>query len=155
VSLPESGALRTAGGRPFRAGLLVAPKELELVARPLAQAPRSTDLAGLTLWRVDGPVRVSTWTSGLQPNGDLTGEVAMTVYACGRGRLDLILLGKQGLPVEIRADGILYRRITVPPGRVWTGSIPAPPDADGKRRCVFTVTSPGLVGSTRFAFVRG
>jgi hypothetical protein len=80
--------------------------------------------------------------------------VAMTVFACGRGRLDLILLGKQGLPVEIRADGILYKRVTVQPGQVWQGSVATPPDADGKRRCVYTITSPGLVGSTLFTFVR-
>jgi hypothetical protein len=155
VRLPASGILRTSSGRPLRAGLVVSPKELELVGEAVAAAPRSTDLAGLTLWRLSGAARVSSWTSGLQPNGDFAGEVGMTVYACGPGRLELILLGKQGLPVEIHADGILYARVTVAPGDVWEGSVPAPPDADGRRRCFFTVTSRGLVGSTRLAFVRG
>jgi hypothetical protein len=154
VRLPSDGIFRTPGDKELSDRLIVAPTGMDLAGDPLAKAPRSTDLAGLTLWRADAPIRVSSWTTGLQPNGDILGEVAMTVFACGRGRLDLILLGKQGLPVEIRADGILYKRVTVQPGQVWQGSVATPPDADGKRRCVYTITSPGLVGSTLFTFVR-
>jgi hypothetical protein len=90
----------------------------------------------------------------VQPNGDILGQALITVYACGPGRLELTLLGKEGRPVEIRADGILYRRVTVRPGAVWNGSVSSPPDADGRRLCSFTIDSPGLVGSTRLAFVR-
>lgn len=155
VDLPPSGLLRTSGGGGLTAKLLVSPTEIELRGERLAQAPRSTTLTGLTLWRVEPPARVSSWKAGVQPNGDILGEALVTVYACGPGRLELILLGKQGIPVEISADGILNARVTVAPGDVWTGSIPAPPDADGRRLCSFTIKSPGLVGSTRLEFVRG
>ena len=37
---------------------------------------------------------------------------------------------------------------------VWNGSIPSPPDADGRSLCIFELVSPGLVGSTRLEFVR-
>jgi hypothetical protein len=154
VHLRPSGILETDGGGALAGRLLVAPADLELIGARVAQAPRSTDLTGLTLWRVGGPVRVSSWAAGRQPNGDILGEATLSVYGCGPGRLELTLIGKQGLPVELRADGILQRRVTVRPGAVWNGGIDAPPDADGSRRCVFTVTSPGLVGSTRFSFVR-
>lgn len=154
VELPPSGLLRTADGGGLQGGLVVSPTEIELIGEPVAQAPRSTDLTGLTLWRAAQPVRVSSWKSGVQPNGDILGQALITVYACGPGRLELTLLGKEGRPVEIRADGILYRRVTVRPGAVWNGSISSPPDADGRRLCSFTIDSPGLVGSTRLAFVR-
>ena len=154
VELPPSGLLRTAAGTGLDGTLLVSPTEIELIGERVAQAPRSTDLTGLTLWRVEPPARVNSWKSGVQPNGDIVGEALVTVYACGPGHLEVTLLGKQGLPVEIRADGILNTRVTVRPGAAWTGSVPTPPDADGRRVCTFALNSPGLVGATRLEFVR-
>ena len=154
VGLPPSGLLRTADGTGLDAELMVSPTEIVLRGEAVAQAPRSTDLTGLTLWRVERPARVSYWKTGVQPNGDILGQAVITVYACGPGRLDITLLGKAGRPVEMRADGIPYDRVTVPPDASWTGSIPAPPDADGRRLCSFTLDSPGLVGSTQLEFVR-
>ncbi len=154
VALPPSGLLRTAAGNGLDGPLLVSPTEMELIGEPVAQAPRSTDLTGLTLWRVEPPARVNSWKSGVHPNGDILGEALVTVYACGPGHLEVTLLGKEGRPVEIRADGILQTRVTVPPNGSWTGSVPTPPDADGRRVCVFALNSPGLVGATRLEFVR-
>jgi hypothetical protein len=37
---------------------------------------------------------------------------------------------------------------------VWNGSVPSPPEADGRSICVFELVSPGLVGTTRLEFVR-
>ena len=54
------------------------------------------------------------------------------VYACGPGRLELTLIGKDGTPVEIAIEGAPTRRIEVPAGSVWTGSVPAPSYADGQ-----------------------
>ena len=76
------------------------------------------------------------------------------MYACGRGRLELTLLGKQGTPIELRVNGITWARPRVAPDTVWNGSIPSPPDADGRSLCIFELVSPGLVGSTRLEFVR-
>jgi hypothetical protein len=42
----------------------------------------------------------------------------------------------------------------VAPGAVWYGSVPSPPDANGRSLCLFELVSPGLVGSTRLEFVR-
>ena len=93
--------------------------------------------------------------TGLRPNGDIQEPVRINVYACGRGRLELTLIGKQGTPVEIDVDGVRRLRITLAAGSVWTGSVPAPKDANGNTRCVYEIQSPGLVGSTRIEFVRG
>ena len=144
--------------RPTRAGrdaeLVAAPAELAVAGERIAEAPRSTDLTGLALWRADLPLRLDSWRTGVQPNGDITGAAKLTVYRCGRGRLELTLLGKQGTPVEIRADGLTVARPEIAPGAAWTDAIPAPANADGRAPCVFEVVSPGLLGSTRFAFVR-
>ena len=112
------------------------------------------DQAGLRLWRTPGKPRVSTWTTGLKPNGDIVQPVRMFVYACGPGSLELTLLGKQGTPVKIDVNGVTTMRVTPAAGTVWTGSVPAPASADGTTRCTFDLRSTGLVGSTRIEFVR-
>ena len=115
---------------------------------------RATEQEGLRLWRTPGPPQLSTTTIGLRPNGDIQEPVHILVYACGPGRLELTLFGKQGTPVEIDVDGAPKLRIELPAGSVWNGSVPAPPYADGQTRCVYDLVSKGLVGSTRIEFVR-
>ena len=134
--------------------LVAAPTNFELAGERIAEAPRSTDSPGIALWRLEPAVRLLTSRSGVQPNGDIIGTAQITVYACGPGRLELTLLGKQGTPIELRANGITCARPEVAPDTVWNGSVPAPPDADGRSLCVFELVSPGLVGSTRLEFVR-
>jgi hypothetical protein len=153
VELGNDGLVRRVEGGGFQPKLVAAPSELELAGERLAQAPRSTDLTGLTLWRAEQPLRVRTWRTGLQPNGDIVGAARITVYGCRRGRLELTLLGKQGTPVELRSSGLTMARPAIEPNTVWTGSVPTPPDADGSSLCRFEVVSPGLLGSTRLEFV--
>lgn len=148
VSPRFDGLLLDTGGNRLDTGLVAASSDLELAGERIAQAPRSTDLPGLSLWRTESPTRVRTWRGGFQPNGDILGEASVTVYGCGPGRLELTLLGKQGEPILLSANGIPRRRFTVRSGEVWMGSIPAPPDADGRAPCLFGITSPGLMGST-------
>ena len=154
VELGPDGLLRAVDGRAFQPGLVAAPTDFDLAGERIAQAPRSTDLAGLTLWRIDQPLRLLTSRTGVQPNGDVLGKAQITVYSCGRGRLELTLLGKQGTPIELRVNGITWARPQIASGAVWNGSVPSPPDADGQSLCVFELVSPGLVGSTRLEFVR-
>jgi hypothetical protein len=153
VELEPDGLLRTASGRPFQPTLVAAPTEFELAGERIAQTPRSTDLTGVTLWRPARPLRLLMSRSGFKPNGDVVGKAQITVYACGPGRLELTLLGKQGTPIELRVNGLTWERPSIPSGTVWNGSLPAPPEADGRSLCVFEVVSPGLVGSTTIEFV--
>jgi hypothetical protein len=143
------------GGDRLDADLVALSSDFELAGERLAQAPRSTDLPGISLWRVERPVRVRTLRDGFQPNGDILGEAFVTVYGCGSGRLELTLLGKQGEPTLLSANGIPRRRLSVPGGEVWTGSIASPPDADGRSPCVFGISSPGLLGSTIIEWIPG
>jgi hypothetical protein len=152
VSVAADGRLRASGR--LDGELVAAPAELALAGERLAVAPRSAELAGLALWRPERPLRIEVWRAGFHPNGDIAGIARVSVYRCGPGRLELTLLGKQGTPVELRADGLTVARPEIAPGAVWDGTIPAPADADGRSPCVFEVVSPGLLGSTRLEFVR-
>jgi len=154
VALGRDGAINRVDGRAFQPALVAAPTDFELAGQRIAQAPRSTELAGITLWRIDRPLRFLTSRIGVKPNGDVVGAAQITVYSCGRGRLELTLLGKEGTPIELRVNGITWSRPLVASGTVWNGSVPSPPDANGRSLCLFELVSPGLVGSTRLEFVR-
>jgi hypothetical protein len=95
--------------------------------------------------------------SGFKPNGDVYGRepARVRVFSCGRGSLELTLLGKQGLPTRILVNGKVAAEQAIPPGGVWRPSVPSPASADGSGTCVYTIASDGLIGSTRVEFVRG
>ena len=154
LELRTDGVLGRVGGGSFRPALVAAPANFDLAGERLAVSPRSTDLPGIALWRPEPPLRLLTSRSGVQPNGDILGTAQITVYACGPGRLELTLLGKQGMPIELRANGITMSRPEIAPDTAWNGIVTAPPDADGRSPCVFELVSPGLIGSTRLEFVR-
>jgi hypothetical protein len=101
-------------------------------------------------------VQLSYRLSGFKPNGDVYGreDARVRVFSCGRGRLELTLLGKQGLPTRILVDGRVAAQRSIPPGEVWRPSVPTPGSANGSRTCVYTIASDGLIGSTRVDFVR-
>jgi hypothetical protein len=151
VSPRFDGLLFDTRGRPLSRGLVAASSAMTLVGEELAGYGPAADLPGLTLWRVQPPARLSTWSSGVKPNGDLLGTARVTAFDCASGRLELTLLGKQGLPVRFRVDGKPAGEIAVRPGRVWHGSLAPSP---GVARCEFELESPGLTGSTRIEFVR-
>jgi hypothetical protein len=110
----------------------------------------------MAVWRVEPPLRLSSRIVGLKPNGDLYGaETArIRVFACGPGRLELTLLGKEGRPTRVVLDGEVVAERAIPPGDVWRPSIPAPRSADGSRHCDYLLETDGLIGSTRIEFVR-
>jgi hypothetical protein len=154
VAPSADGALRDDGGEALTAMQVVAPANVRFVGEQLETIAQGEDRPGLTLWRTDPSPRVDTWTVGLRPNGDIVEPVRVSVFACGPGRLELTLLGKQGLPVRLSANGRLVRTVRLPPDTVWRGAVRAPGDADGRGRCVFEIASDGLVGSTRIDYVR-
>jgi hypothetical protein len=107
---------------------------------------------GLVLWQVDPPLRLSTVLTGVQGSGDIYGPARMTAYACTSGSFALTLVAK-GAPVTVVLQSGANRvERTLAAEEVWSPGVPAAP-ADG--RCVLDVTPSGLVGSTRFEFVRG
>jgi len=150
------GVLRTRAGEAVEAPYVVAPAPVLVVGESMASAPASEEQHGLTVWRTEGPIRLSQRVVGLRPNGDLHGgeRAEIRVYACGGGTLELTVLGKQGAPTRVVLDGTVLAERSVPSGHVWHAGIPAPRSADGSGTCVFDLQTDGLVGSTRIVFVR-
>jgi hypothetical protein len=154
VAPSSDGALRDSGGEPLAANQVVAPVTYTMIGDRGTTITQGLDLPGLALWDVPGTAQVSTSIAGLQPNGDILAPVRVSVFSCAPGRLELTLLGKQGLPVRLSVDGRLVETADVPVNTVWHGAVPAPRRADGRGRCVFEIASDGLVGSTRIEYVR-
>jgi hypothetical protein len=93
--------------------------------------------------------------TGIRPNGDLHGgeSARIKVFDCGPGRLDLTLLGKQGLTTRVLVDGQVVAERAIPPDGVWRPSVPGRANADGTGECVFQLQTDGLIGSTRVEWV--
>lgn len=151
VSPQPDGRLQTAEGATLEPEYLAAPAGVTVVGERLAEVPGTEDQPGIAVWRTERPVRLRQRVIGLRPNGDLHGgeSARIRVFACGAGRLELTLLGKQGLPTRVILDETTVAERAIPPGEVWRPSVPSPPSADGTGACVFVVESDGLVGSTR------
>ena len=151
---PESGLVRDAAGRTLSRQIVAAPSTVTLAGDQLAvMPPGSAHSPGLVLWRVSAPLRVTLRVSGLLPNGDFGGRMAVSVPACRRGHLEATLIGKSGDPIDVTVNDIVYDTLSVPAGTTPTVKIPSRPNADGVTACTFVFETPGYVGSTRIAYV--
>jgi hypothetical protein len=156
ATIQPDGTLKTPSGTDLELSAVAAPTGTAIVGGEVASLPASFEQQGMGLWLVEPPLRVSHRIVGLQPNGDLYGEshAWVVVFGCGPGRLELTLLGKQGLPTRIILNGVVAAERAIPPGKVWRVAVPAPAGADGTDRCVYEIDTDGLIGSTRIDFVR-
>jgi uncharacterized membrane protein YidH (DUF202 family) len=156
VTVRRDGALEARSGADLTPQAVAAPTGTSIVGEELAAMPPSFEQAGMALWRVEPPLRMSRRITGLRPNGDLHGGEAarIEVFGCGPGELQLTLLGKEGRPTRIRLGGAVLAEAVIPPEGVWRPAVRAPKDADGSGRCVYVLETDGLIGSTRIDFVR-
>ena len=156
ATVGQDGAFEARSGVDLAPGAIAAPTGTSIIGEELASLPASFEQAGMVLWRVEPPLRMSRRIVGMRPNGDLHGEEAarIEVFGCGPGELQLTLLGKQGLPTRVRSRGTILAERAIPPGAIWRVAVPAPESADGTGRCIYVLETDGLVGSTRIEFVR-
>jgi hypothetical protein len=156
ATVRRDGVLEARSGLDLAPRAVAAPTGTSIVGEEVGSLPASFEQAGMVLWRVEPPLRMSRRITGLKPNGDLYGEEAarIEVFGCEPGELQLTLLGKQGLSTRIRSGGTVLAERAIPPGTVWRVAVPAPENADGTGRCVYVLETDGLVGSTRIDFVR-
>jgi len=157
VAPQADGLLSTRSGEAVSATYVAAPSGTAIVGERGAVLPASFEQPGMALWRANPPLRLSYRVTGLRPNGDIYGgeSAVVRVFGCGPGRLELTLLGKQGVPTRVLVDGEVAAERAIAPGAVWRPSIPAPAGADGSGMCVYRLETDGLIGSTRVDFVRG
>jgi len=118
--------------------------------------------AGLILWRLEPPFRLSTVMSGVRPNSEIRGSARLIVYACGRGSFSITLVGIEPLRAELKQNGKLVRigprgatTVRLEPGEEWSGTVPAKPaGVPGRSTCTFEVFASSLLFTTRFQFDR-
>jgi hypothetical protein len=151
--MPQQAVSPTLDGRlAIHDRYIVASDQFAFVGTPIAHHTRGVDLEGLTLWHLTGPPRLSTITTGVQPNGDIVAPAGITAYGCAGGRLELTLLPKATNVLTVSLDGkpVFRRRIAGLPA--WRGSIPVPRSHRGV--CRFTIRGGLLLGSTVRIFER-
>jgi hypothetical protein len=134
----------------------IVPVNFTLYGRRVASARQiGTDRQGLGLWKLDPPLRLSTITSGLRPNGEIDGVGALRVFGCNLGTFVAKLTAKEPQIVRVVLDGnvVRTRRFSAP--ATWHVRVPIRPTAAGAGRvCEFEVFAGGLLGTARFAFHR-
>jgi hypothetical protein len=153
LGVEPDGELRP-DGETAPARYAVVPASFALRGERIAEAPQfGTDRQGLALWRIEPPLRLSTITSGLFPNGDVDRVAALTAYDCDRGTFDAVLLVKEPQTVRVFLDGKPVRAETFSASETWDLQVPVG-GTGGKRTCKLKIVSNGLLGTTRFEFVR-
>lgn len=133
---------------------VVASDRNELIGTRVAHLTQTgLDVAGLTLWRLQGPPRLSLVKSNIQANGDMLSPATVTAYDCTGGALQLTLLPKATSVVQVTLNGRLVLKKSLKGLPFWQGTIPVPPSAR-PRNCVFTITGETRLGSTVIEFQR-
>ncbi|MGH3133369.1 MAG: hypothetical protein ACRDNY_06445 [Gaiellaceae bacterium] len=148
VRIRTDGALVDERDQEVSAPHVVLPTTITVSGERLASSPLTEIAPGSSLWRVDEPLRLVSRATGFTPVGDFS-RAAVVVYRCGQGALELTLLGKDGLPVEISVNGFPWQTVELAAGAAWTGSVPSLAFESGDFPCLFELESAGLVGSTR------
>ncbi len=152
VSPRFDGRLFAANGTSIDDPYVLASQRATITGTAVRSITRPIDGTTLTLWKVDQPVRLRMLRTGFQSNGDFSGHAQIDVFACGPGRLDVTLLGKDGSRVTLSAPGV--RAQTLAPGPNVGAHVVVPsPTAIGNTHCTFSLDTPGLVGTTVISFV--
>jgi Dolichyl-phosphate-mannose-protein mannosyltransferase len=108
---------------------------------------------GLVLWKLDRPLRLRSQISGLQLNGDISGQAVLVAYGCRTGTFRVTLLIKEPESIDIRVNNRLVRHLEFPSGgRTWHGDLPVVGQLGGA--CSMTINTSGLTGTTQFEFDR-
>jgi hypothetical protein len=136
------------------AGYVVATTPHTFLGTPIAHIEQvGEEVAGLTLWRLAKPARLSTIESGIRTNGDMVEPGRLRVFDCAGGRLEMTLLPKATQVVTVRLDDRVVLRQRIGGLPYWNGTAYVPP-SPRPRNCLFTIQGQSLLGSTRIEFVR-
>jgi hypothetical protein len=163
-------------GYPASARFVVAPDTVTFFGKQVAHATR----AGLALWSIDAPLRMSTWIFGmgfartagdrkgdLERAGDIAAQARLVVYGCSGGVLKLSLESQYRTVVRILENGLPVRGMRLAPGDGWSGEVGLTPfrgaraarfgDVRGTRgvpQCTIDILSSTLLHVPRFELVR-
>jgi hypothetical protein len=142
------------GSIPLDEKWVVASDPHQFVGTPVAHLTETgLDVTGLTLWKLDGPARLSLQLFDIQPNGDIVAPAHIKVWDCGGGTLQITLLPKATKQLVIRLNGRTVVDRYVGNLEVWRGMLHVPPSST-PRTCLFTILPQQLLGSTLIRFNR-
>ena len=154
---PDGTVVGGATDHDHRAKYAVASNWIELVGDRVGEvAQQGLHQRGLVLWNLDNPMRMRSWTSGIEPNGDIAGAARLTAYACRSGVFKVTLLIKQPEKLDVHLDGKPIKHLEFPApteNQTWHGEFPVSGRPGGS--CTLEVASSGLTGTTQFEFDGG
>jgi hypothetical protein len=159
VGVEPDGTLTLPTGRLNPPAYAVISTKFTLIGQSVAQiAQQGLRQGGLALWRVSPPLRISTWTTGAQGNGDIfaTDRAQIAAFDCTKGQFRLTFLIKEPETIDLRLDGRLVKRLSFPSppaGAVWRGTVPVSSHT-ASRPCFLQIAPSGLLGTTVLAFER-
>jgi hypothetical protein len=157
VSIDADGTLRPASGELAAPAYAVVSTRFALAGDQVTQiAQQGLRQGGLALWRVSPPLRIATWTTGTQGNGDIfaTGRAQVAAFDCTNGQFRLTFLVKEPETVDLLLDGKLVKRLSFPspsPYEVWRGTVPVT-SHPADRPCYLQIAPSGLLGTTLLTF---
>jgi hypothetical protein len=160
VGVEPKGTLTLPVGRLQPPEYAVISTKFTLVGHSVAQiAQQGLRQGGLALWQVSPPLRISTWTTGTQGNGDIfaTDRAQIAAFDCTKGQFRLTFLIKEPETVDLLLDGRLVKRLSFPspsPEAVWRGTVPVSSHTPA-RPCYLQIAPSGLLGTTVLSFERG
>jgi hypothetical protein len=97
---------------------------------------------GLTLWKVEQPLRLVRWVRGLDTSSEaLHGRVVVDAFACNGGSLHVAVRAGKRRTVRITRGGATYGSFVLEPNVERSFSVPAKPSVDGL--CRFTLRANG------------
>jgi hypothetical protein len=157
VGVRPDGRLMVAGSSDRRnPHYAVASNWIELAGKRAGEVEQSgLTQKGLVLWELDRPLRLRSQTSGLQLNGDISGQAILVAYDCRTGTFRVTLLIKQPENIDIRVNNKLVRHLEFPDppgGQTWHGDLPVVGQFGGA--CSMSINTSGLTGTTQFEFDR-
>lgn len=167
VDVLADGRVILAGGRSAPSPHVVASTVYTFFgSRVKSIVQEGLEQAGLVLWKLDPPFRLSTAMSGVRPNSEIRGYAQLVVYGCDRGkfRVTLQAIAPGRLRAELKQNGRLLKvrsrapqeTLLLDQGESWAGSIPAEPSGRrGESTCTLEVFASGLIATSRFHFDRG
>jgi len=152
VSPRFDGQLFSTDGHRLDTPYVLASQRMSFVGTPVRSVTQPVDGTTLTLWKIDPPLRMRLLRTGILPNGDFSGHAQIDVFDCRPGELAVTLLGKDGSPATLTAVGGAARTAAPGPNKGARVTVPSPPNVVPGARCIFTLDTPGLVGTTVIAF---
>ncbi|HKP18593.1 MAG TPA: glycosyltransferase family 39 protein [Gaiellaceae bacterium] len=157
IGVEADGRVTRPGGSVDTPRYAVAATGFTFVGRSVTQiVQQGLRQAGLGLWEVEPPLRISTWTTGTQGNGDIFagGRAQIAAFDCTRGQFRLTLLIKEPETVDLLLDGQVVKHLQFSAAGVWRGTVPVLSHTRD-RPCYLQIAPSALLGSTVLLFERG